>query len=250
MTIVDGFTKYLFVRAVKSTKTKHTVKVLENLFYDFGLPSRIISDRGTSFTSTAFQKFCDVHGIKHTLNAVACPRSNGQAERYNQMILQAMSKLNVNTDERNWDVQLGRIQWGINNTINSTTKKTASEVMFGIRLRDSLLNKLDIGEDQPSVDLQGIREETDNNIREIRAKQKRRYDDDMTPAAVYKKGDLVKITRTNFYNYGNSKKLLSKFVGPYKVVESIGHDRYEITNVPGFSNKKKRVETVVAANRI
>lgn len=189
MTIVDGFTKYLFVRAVKSTKTKHTVKVLENLFYDFGLPSRIISDRGTSFTSTAFQNFCDVHGIKHTLNAVACPRSNGQAERYNQMILQAMSKLNVNSDERNWDVQLRRIQWGINNIINSTTKKTASEVMFGIRLRDSLLNKLDIGEDQPSVDLQGIRRETDNIIREIQAKQKRCYDDDMTPAAVYKKGD-------------------------------------------------------------
>lgn len=74
LTIVDGFTKYVFVRAVKNMKTK--TKVLQNIFFDFGLPARIVSDRGTSFTSSAFKAFCDEHGIKHILNAVACPRAN------------------------------------------------------------------------------------------------------------------------------------------------------------------------------
>lgn len=212
LTIVDGFTKYMFAKAVKSTKTKHTLRVLQELFFDFGLPSRIVSDRGTSFTSTAFQKFCHIHGIKHILNAVACPRANGQAERFNQTILQAMSKLNINTDERDWDMQLGQVQWGINNTINSTTKKTASEALFGIKLRDSLLNKLDIGEENFPADLQVIRKEVDRNIQSSQEKQKRQYDADRVPAAVYSKGDLVKITRTNFKNHGNSKKILSKFI--------------------------------------
>lgn len=134
-TIVDGFTKYLFVRAVKDTKTKTTVKVLLNIFYDFGLPSRIISDRGTSFTSAAFKSFCDTHGIKHVLNAVACPRANGQAERYNQTILSSLAKYSDGEDERNWDMCVGKIQWGINNATNSTTQKTATRALFGTRLK-------------------------------------------------------------------------------------------------------------------
>lgn len=111
---------------------------MQVFFYDFGLPSRIISDRGTSFTSLAFKRFCDGHGIKHVLNAVACPRANGQAERYNQTILKALAKHNDGNDESNWDMCLGKIQWGINNSVNSSTHKSATEALFGLRLRDSL----------------------------------------------------------------------------------------------------------------
>lgn len=58
LTIVDGFTKYLFARPVRDTKTKSVIKILESLFYDFGTPTRIISDRGTAFTSSQFKSFC------------------------------------------------------------------------------------------------------------------------------------------------------------------------------------------------
>ncbi|XP_072936600.1 uncharacterized protein [Epargyreus clarus] len=46
--------------------------------------NRMISDRGTCFTSHAFRKFCLDKGVKHVLNAVASPRSNGQVERQNK----------------------------------------------------------------------------------------------------------------------------------------------------------------------
>lgn len=164
LTVVDGFTKYVFVKPVKNTRTKSTLRVLENVFYDFGLPSRIISDRGTSFTLRAFRNFCEFHGIKHVLNAVACPRANGQAERFNQTILSALMKHNSGKNENSWDTCLGQIQWGINNSINSTTKKTASEALFGCRLRDSLTNKLDIVTDSLPDSLKTIREEVSANI--------------------------------------------------------------------------------------
>ncbi|XP_049315779.1 uncharacterized protein LOC125779181 [Bactrocera dorsalis] len=45
------------------------------------MPERIISDRGTAFTSKAFQKFCNENNVKHILNAVRTPRANGHAER-------------------------------------------------------------------------------------------------------------------------------------------------------------------------
>lgn len=249
LTIVDGFTKYLFVRAVKDTKTKTTVKVLLNVFYDFGLPSRIISDRGTSFTSAAFKSFCDTHGVKHVLNAVACPRANGQAERYNQTILSSLAKYSDGEDERNWDMSLGKIQWGINNSINSTTQKTATEALFGTRLRDSLSNLLDVN-NEINPNLTEVRQEVLANIESSQAKQKQKYDQNRIPAPTYKAGDLIKITRTNFNNKGNSTKLMSKFIGPYKIAEVLGNDRYKIVDIPGFSKRKNKFDSVVAVDRI
>lgn len=250
LTIVDGFTKYFFVKPVKTTKTRCTLNVLENIFYDFGLPSRIISDRSTSFTSAAFKRFCGFHGIKHTLNAVACPRANGQVERFNQTILDSLTKYNIYNDEHKWDIHLGKIQWGLNNSVNATTQKTASEALFGLRLRDSLCNKLDVGADVEPEHYEVLRDEISTNIQACQEKQKRQHDAGRAPATVYKKDDLIKITRTNFYNKGNSTKLLSKFVGPYKILEVLGNDRYKITEIPGFNKKRRSYESVVAADRI
>lgn len=73
------------------------------MFYDFGLPVRIISDRDTSFTSTAFKTFCNQVGIKHELNAVACPRANGQVERFNRTFIRSLAAPNTCSNKRDWD---------------------------------------------------------------------------------------------------------------------------------------------------
>lgn len=250
LTVVDGFTKYVFIRSVRDTKTKTTLKALQSIFYDFGLPHRIISDRGTSFTSATFKSFCINHGIKHVLNAVACPRANGQAERYNQTILNALAKHNDSNNERNWDMFIGKIQWGINNAVNSSTQKTPTEAMFGVRLRDSLSNKIDMSTDNTPETLENVRNEISNNIKASQIKQKQNYDAGRAPAPVYKVGDLVKITRTNFNNKGKSTKLMSKFIGPFKITELLGNDRYKITDIKGFTNRNKKFESVVASERI
>lgn len=250
LTIVDGFTKYVFVRAVKDTKTKSTIKVLQSIFYDFGIPARIISDRGTSFTSTAFKDFCSENGIKHVLNAVACPRANGQAERYNQIVLNSLATQNCNSHERDWDKQLGKIQWGINNTVSSTTQKTPTEALFGVRMRDNLSNKLEINTENDNDSLQTIREEISSNIAKDQEKQKSRHNSKRAPAVTYKVGDLVKISRNNYGNDGKSTKLLSKFIGPFRISEVLGNDRYRVTEVPGFPKRGKAYDSVIAVDRI
>lgn len=250
LTVVDGFTKYVFIRPVKDTKTKTALKVLQSIFYDFGLPNRIISDRGTAFTSSAFKDFCDNHGIKHVLNAVACPRANGQVERYNRTILNSLAKHIDGNDERNWDAFLGKIQLGINNAINSSTQKTATEALFGVRLRDSICNQMDIGNEPAPESLQNIRQEISSNIRSSQEKQKQNYDVGRIPAPTYKEGDLIKITRTNFNNKGNSTKLMSKYIGPFKIAQLLGNDRYKIVGIPGLTKRNNKFETVVAADRI
>lgn len=138
LVIVDAFTKFVFVRPVRNTKSLVAIRVLEDIFYTFRIPDRIISDRGTCFTSHAFRKFCLDKGIKHVLNAVASPRSNGQVERYNRTILASLTAQNLNDNETHWDEKVGKIQWGFNNTSHKTTGRTPAEVMFGTSLNSEM----------------------------------------------------------------------------------------------------------------
>ncbi|CAG9137645.1 unnamed protein product [Plutella xylostella] len=52
------------------------------------------------------EKYCYHKGIKHILNAVASPKSNGQVERYNRTILNSLKAQNLRHDERDWDNQI------------------------------------------------------------------------------------------------------------------------------------------------
>lgn len=128
---------------------------------------------------------------------------------------------------------------GLNASVNASTQKTPSEALLGVRLRDSISIKLNIGVDE---------------TKPVNAKELRnsigRHDMGRAPAFVYKEGDLVKITRTNFYNQGKSTKLLTKFTGPYIIVKSLGNDRYKIADISGFNKKRRPFESVVAADKM
>lgn len=129
--IIDGFSKFIFIKPVKNLKSKTTVKVLQDIFDVIGVPKVIISDRGTSFTAATFKKYVEMIGAKHVLNAVATPRANGQIERYNRTILESLAASNNGLDERDWETHVGQVQWSLNNTINKTTGTTPSDIVFG-----------------------------------------------------------------------------------------------------------------------
>ena len=84
--ISDSFSKYLVIKPVKTTKTLPVINMINELTCYFGLPTRIVTDRGTAFTSKTFIEYCKSNAIQHILNAVRTPRANGQIERANQVI--------------------------------------------------------------------------------------------------------------------------------------------------------------------
>lgn len=73
LVIVDGFTKFVWLFPTKSTGTAEVMKWLLVIFGLLGDPKRIISDRGTAFTSHDFTNFVKSRNIKHILTAVASP---------------------------------------------------------------------------------------------------------------------------------------------------------------------------------
>ena len=252
LVIVEAFTKFVFIKPVRNTNTQNVMRALEDVFYTFRCPDRIISDRGSCFTSHAFKRFCLDKGIKHVLNAVSSPRSNGQVERYNRSILDALTAQNLNNDERAWDEKIGIVQWGLNNTTQKSIGRSPAEVMFGTAMDAELDPKLNEvrRNTREDNDIITIREEVKDRLREQQVKQKQYYDKDRKPARNYKVGELVKITKVAFHNEGKSTKLMPSYLGPYRVVKALGNDRYKLAAIPGLTSTKRKRNTTVAADRM
>ncbi|CAK1597933.1 unnamed protein product [Parnassius mnemosyne] len=132
LAIIDSFTKYIYLKAVRDCRSKTSIQIFEEYFALFGVPRRLITDRGTSFTSNEFNKFVVGKGMKHILNAVATPRANGQIERYNKTLVESLASANHGHPENEWDTVLFKVQWSLNNTINKGTGKTPAETLFGV----------------------------------------------------------------------------------------------------------------------
>lgn len=82
--IIDAFTKYIKLYATKSTNATEVIKCLRSYFEHYSRLLRIISDRGSCFTSREFEEFLNSHNIQHVKIATASPQANGQVERLNQ----------------------------------------------------------------------------------------------------------------------------------------------------------------------
>lgn len=254
LVIIDAYTKYLFLKAVRNTKSFTSIKVLKEYFGIFGVPRRLISDRGTSFTSTSFKQFMEEKGIKHVLNAVATPRANGQVERYNKVIVDALTAKSIGTSDNKWDEHLPDIQWGINNTFNKGINRTPSEALFGIRpsgpSESRVLSELvDPAGGTTNLDITGIRQEINTHIEACQQRQKDTFDKKRCKPHKYQVGDLVRMER-QVPATGQSRKLVPKFQGPYRIVAILKHDRFQVEDTPLTRKGGKKLSTVVAIDKI
>ena len=80
---VDKFTKWIEAKPITNIHSEEAVKFFLDIIYRFGVPNCIITDHGTNFTGKKFLDFCDGASVEH-------PRTNGQVERANGMVLQGL----------------------------------------------------------------------------------------------------------------------------------------------------------------
>ena len=84
----------------KTIDAMGTSKLLHNSVYKrFGLPSRIISDRGPQFAAKVFQELCRITGIKSSMSTAYHPQTDGGTERMNQEIEAYLRAYCVNQPE-------------------------------------------------------------------------------------------------------------------------------------------------------
>lgn len=110
-------------------------------FEYYSHPLRIVSHRGSSFTSREFRDFMKQQNIQHHEIATTSPRSNGPVETINRTILPMIAKL---TDGRNtrWSNLLTTAEFTINNVISKATSECPSMLLFGVRQRGAVIHDL------------------------------------------------------------------------------------------------------------
>ncbi|XP_043227191.1 uncharacterized protein K02A2.6-like [Amphibalanus amphitrite] len=133
LVIVDSYSKWLEVLAMKSTTAERTVAALRTVFARLGLPVQLVSDNGPQFACEEFAAFMTANGIRHTRVAPYHPSSNGLAERAVGTLkngLKAAAEAGVSPERA-----LARFLIAYRSTPHAVTGRTPAEMIYGRNLR-------------------------------------------------------------------------------------------------------------------
>ena len=133
--VVDAYSKWLEVVPVQAANTTNTIAALRTMFATHGLPSIIVSDNGTQFTSQQFADFLQRNGIQHQFIAPYHPSSYGLAERAVQTFKQGMKKFPGNSDI---DACVARFLFHYRSTPHSTIGLSPAELLLKRKLKTHL----------------------------------------------------------------------------------------------------------------
>jgi hypothetical protein len=90
LVVIDKFAKWIKARPITNIRSEQAVLFFTDIVHRFGVPNYIITDNSTQFTGKKLLDFCDNHHICVFWSAVAHPKTNGQVERANDMVLQGL----------------------------------------------------------------------------------------------------------------------------------------------------------------
>ena len=131
LVIIDAHSKWLDAHIMSSITSTKTIQVLRAVFATHGLPQKVVTDNGPSFTSQEFQDFMEGNGIKHVTSSPYHPSTNGLAERGVQTLKQGIKR----TKGDNIQERLSKFLFDYRITPHSTTGVAPSELLMKRRLR-------------------------------------------------------------------------------------------------------------------
>ena len=103
MVVVDRFTKYVIaVPTTGEISSMGTAKLFRNhVWKQFGIPRKVISDRGPQFAAQFMKDLHQLVGTKTNISMAYHPQTDGQTERMNQEIKQYL-RIFINTQQTDW----------------------------------------------------------------------------------------------------------------------------------------------------
>ena len=235
-TITDRFTK--MAHFVPITKTV-TADVLAGLFMQHvyrlhGAPAVIVSDRDTRFTNPFWKSFTTMLGTKLSMSTAFHPATDGASERANRTV-QQMLRCFVDARQSNWAKLLPVVEYAHNDSVNTTTGLTPFFLLYGSQPMSSLDVELrdvpnhHVAEVVQRMDMhKAVVDTTRVMLEEARVTQQlstnsRRRDEQFVV------GQEVFLSSQNItWPAGMSKKLVPRYLGPFKVTAVLGPVTYKL----------------------
>ena len=92
LVIQDAHSKWLDAHVMSTITSAKTIDVLRVVFATHGLPRKVVTDNGPSFSSSEFKNFMQENGIHHITSAPYHPSTNGLAERGVQTLKRGLKR--------------------------------------------------------------------------------------------------------------------------------------------------------------
>lgn len=130
LVIVDAYSKWPEVFRTSSTTSKKTIELMQTAFAFHGLPDKLVTDNGPQFASQEFAVFCQENGIEHIRSAPYHPQSNGQAEKFVDLLKTGLEKA-----QGTWNEKLNEFLMHYRSTPSTALDgKSPAEARFGFKM--------------------------------------------------------------------------------------------------------------------
>jgi transposase InsO family protein len=129
---VDRLTKVAHFIPVKTTysNAKLAELYMSRIICLHGVSKKIVSDRGSQFTSKFWEKLHESMDTKLNFSSAYHPQTNGQTERTNQ-ILEDMLRVSALKYGKIWDKSLPYAKFSYNNSYQASIEMAPYEALYG-----------------------------------------------------------------------------------------------------------------------
>ncbi|WVZ75797.1 hypothetical protein U9M48_023828 [Paspalum notatum var. saurae] len=137
--VVDILTKIAQFIPVKTTYSgaKLAELYMSRILCLHGVPKKIVSDRGTQFTSHFWKRLHESMDTRLNFSSAYHPQTDGQTERTNQ-ILEDMLRACAIQYGTSWDKSLPYAEFSYNNSYQASIKMSPFQALYGRRCRTPL----------------------------------------------------------------------------------------------------------------
>ena len=241
--MVDKFSKYVLLEGVSETITSEEAAAIfiKRVISAFGVPVKIISDRGSLFTAAVWKETMNILGTSIALAATHHPQSDGQTERTIQTLVRLFRCFSEQHQER-WEQLLPLLQFALNDAHCEATGSTPFRVLYGrdptspFRFLTGTTSSEDTREPfQVEAELNCRMGEVNEFIRqrqeEVAARMKDRVDR-ARRVLLFQPGDLVLLSTKSHPKLEGPRKQGRIRVGPYVVKAQRNANAYELEGLP------------------
>nr|GEY03092.1 reverse transcriptase domain-containing protein [Tanacetum cinerariifolium] len=127
---VNYLSKWVEAKALPTNNARVVVKFLKSLFFRFGTPKAIISDRGTHFCNEKFLRVMAKYGVTYRLSTAYHPQTSGQVEVTNRG-LKRILKMTVGENRALWSDKLEDALWAFRTAYKTSIGCTLYRLVYG-----------------------------------------------------------------------------------------------------------------------